>query len=313
MKTRLQKSLALLLSVLFIIAIFAGCAQPKSEITPILYKVTDGEGNYIWLFGSIHIGKEDFYPLPDYVLNAYNQSDALAVELDAVALQQDMKAQIELMETMLYTDGTTIKDHISPELYNSARKILEENQQYVPAMDYYIPSMWSSAIDNITISKLGLQTDLGIDMHLLNKAKAEGKQILEVESAQLQYNMLASFSAELQEFILNSSVQQGQNPILAKPSYDQLLTLWAQGDEAALDSYLNTQSPLLTAEQKLLMDEYNDALLTQRNKNMTKYAMAALQSGKKVFICVGAAHVVGRNAVAQQLKALGYTVERVEK
>ncbi|MBR5278536.1 MAG: TraB/GumN family protein [Clostridia bacterium] len=311
MKFKFQRTIALLLSVLFILTLLVGCAQEESQISPILYKVTDGEGNHIWLFGSIHIGEDYFYPLPDYVLNAYNQSDALAVELDAVALQQDMQAQAELAGIMLYTDGTTIKDHISPELYNSARKILEENQQYIPAMDYYIPAMWSSAIDNITVSKLGLKTELGIDLHLLNKANEEGKPILEVESAKFQYEMLANYSAELQEFLLTSSVQQGQNPILAKPSYDQMINLWAKGDEAALDSYLNAQSPLLTAEQKLLMEEYNDALITQRNKNMTKYAMAALQSGKKVFICVGAAHIVGRNAVAQQLKALGYTVERV--
>ena len=27
---------------------------------PLLYKVSDDQGNVIWLFGSIHVGREDF-------------------------------------------------------------------------------------------------------------------------------------------------------------------------------------------------------------------------------------------------------------
>lgn len=63
------------------------------ENAPLLYKVTDGDGNVIWLFGSIHVGRDDYYPLPEYVLDAYEGSDALAVELDAVAFENDMTAQ----------------------------------------------------------------------------------------------------------------------------------------------------------------------------------------------------------------------------
>ena len=42
-------------------------AEKEEGITPLLYKVTDADGNVVWLFGSIHVGKEEFYPLPDYV------------------------------------------------------------------------------------------------------------------------------------------------------------------------------------------------------------------------------------------------------
>jgi uncharacterized protein YbaP (TraB family) len=44
---------------------------------------------------------------------------------------------------------------------------------------------------------------------------------------------------------------------------------------------------------------------------MTEYAEEALKSGKEIFICVGAAHVVGEGAMAEQLRDLGYTVEIV--
>ena len=70
--------------------------------TPVLYKVTDGDGDVVWLFGSIHVGTEDFYPLPDYVEEAFEGSDRLAVEVDIVAFQKDLAAQIEALKPLVW-------------------------------------------------------------------------------------------------------------------------------------------------------------------------------------------------------------------
>ena len=98
---------------------------PAATSTPLLYKVTGENGGTVWLFGSIHVGIEEMSPFPAYVLDAYNEADALAVECDVIALQKDMSLMTELVQMMLYTDGTTISDNISPELYEAAVKILE--------------------------------------------------------------------------------------------------------------------------------------------------------------------------------------------
>ena len=45
---------------------------------------------------------------------------------------------------------------------------------------------------------------------------------------------------------------------------------------------------------------------------MTDFAEDALASGKEVFICVGAAHIVGDGAMAQLLAQRGYTVTLVK-
>jgi uncharacterized protein YbaP (TraB family) len=50
-------------------------------------------------------------------------------------------------------------------------------------------------------------------------------------------------------------------------------------------------------------------MVTQRNISMADFAEEALDSGKEVFICVGAAHVVGPGAMADLLTQRGYTVE----
>lgn len=283
----------------------------ESVITPLLYKVTDSEGHVAWLFGSIHVGEDYFYPLPSYVLDAYESADALAVEFDIVSFETDLSAQMDALQPMVYGDGTTITDHISQELYSEAKALLKKLGIYNSALDYYCPSLWSSFIDSALYEQLGVDTTLGIDLHLLNRAHKEGKTILDVESAAFQYGMLADFSEELQTMLLEASVENAGKPEESKEDLHQLVDAWASGDEALITSLLNSEESFESAEEEALYAEYQEAMITSRNLSMTDFAEDALKSGQQVFICVGAAHIVGEGAMAELLAQRGYTVEIV--
>ena len=281
----------------------------SGSATPLLYKVTDQGGNVLWLFGSIHVGREDYYPLPDYVMDAYESADSLAVEFDVIAFEKDTQAMMELANLMIYTDGTTIKDHIPEDLYSRATKALKGLDAYAFGMDMMLPAMWSSEIDSALVGELGGNTDLGIDMHFLEKAKKDGKEILEVESAQFQFGMLTGFSEEVQIMLLEASVEMYEDQTAAKEDLDKLMGLWAAGDEVGFAEYLAISYEDMTDEERALYEEYEYAMTTSRNLSMTDYAENVLKSGKEVFLCVGAAHIVGEGAMAQLLAQRGYTVE----
>lgn len=285
--------------------------QQPSSITPALYKVTDETGNAVWLFGSIHVGLPSFYPLPEYVLSAYESADALAVECDVVALETDLDAQMAALEGMLYHDGTKISDHIPEALYTQAVEALRDSGSYMSALDLYKPVLWSSFIDNALYDEYGVDSELGIDMYFLNDAHGTGKEILEVESVQFQYDMLAGYSEELQILLLEGSVYSHQNPDEGREQVNSLLEAWSSGDAEALYALLSEEGDLETEEERELYAEYNDAMIVKRNISMADYAEEALASGKELFICVGAAHVVGAGAMADLLAQRGYTVERV--
>lgn len=319
-----KRVLALLMAVLVCFTLF-GCDvsvdsdNDKDSATsdqattgsssPLLYKVTDDDGNVVWLFGSIHIGRDDYYPLPGYVLDAYNSSDALAVECDINSFESDMKAQMEALALLVYNDGTSIKDHVSEDTYNKAVEIMEENNMYSAALDYYVPSLWSNFVDNCSYTKLKLDVENGIDRYFLELAQEDKKDILEVESAFSQYQMLADFSEELQIYLLESSIESYNELEESKEDINKMMDLWVKGDEKEFADYLNEEEKLESDEEERLYEEYNNAMLVERNNAMTDYAEEMLKSGKEVFICVGIAHIVGDGAVAQQLKSLGYTVE----
>ncbi len=285
----------------------------NNQSGPLLYKVTDDSGNVVWLFGSIHIGREDYYPLPDYVMNAFNSSDVLAVEADIVAFEQDTDAQEAALMQFIYMDGSTITDHISAELYQELVNILTENNSYIPWLDLYKPYMWYNFISSFIMEKVEANSELGIDRYFINLANEKNVEIEEIESVDSQYAMFANFSDELMEIMLAAEIDSYNNISEAKEQYEVLLDLWASGDEAALREYLSEgDSEFDSAEDEALYNEYNNAMIVNRNKLMTDYADDALNSGEEVFICVGAAHVVGDGGMVDMLRNRGYTVELVK-
>ena len=282
---------------------------------PLLYKVTDSDGDVIWLFGTIHVGRDDFYPLPEYVQEAYEQSDALAVEADIVAFEGDMAAQTQMVMKMLYRDGTTISSHISPELYSVAKNILSENGQYSYALDYYNIAMWYQSVSGVVAQKAGGDVSLGIDRYFLNDAKSSGKTIVEVESVMFQYEMLADFSEELQIFLLQQTVASYTFVDESKKELNDMMDLWQSGNEADWAEYCAQQLEISEdapyENYVALMEEYNQAMILDRNEGMTQYAVEALETGDELFICVGSAHVFGEDGMADNLRELGYKVELI--
>lgn len=290
-----------------------GPIEPPGSATPLLYKVTDDRGNVAWLFGSIHAGAEYFYPLPEYVTSAYEGADALAVEFDVKAFENDMTAQMAVAGKMFYADGTTIKDHIPEETYNEAVKILQENGMYMSYMDIYHVAMWTDTIDGFTEEKAGVNYDLGIDMHLLDKAYQDNKKILDIESADFQFDMLLGFSDELQTILLEEAIASYYAPDEYRTQLEELMAVWATGNETQFWTYLDQEETFESPEEEALYKEYTKAMETDRNIGMADFVEDALTSGEEVFVCVGAAHVVGEDAMVELLRDRGYTVTLVQE
>ena len=177
--------------------------EEKFTATPAMWEVNSKDGKTkLYLFGSIHAADNTAYPLRDDVMNAFDSSEYLAVEADIVAFEKDLKAAISTAVLLTYTDGTKIYDHISKDTYDKIKAVLQNEGKYMPAYDSMKPMAWQTQLDSISIEKTGLNYKKGLDTYFLNKAKKDGKKILEVESVQFQMNMINSFSDEVNELIL---------------------------------------------------------------------------------------------------------------
>ena len=182
MKKRHQ-ILCLILIALILLS-FTGCSEKGS--TPMLWKATSPSGGVVYLFGSVHAGDKEMRDLPDYVTEAFNSSDILAVELDIVALEQDAEIIADMMSSMTYEDGSKIYDHISNDLYVKAKEQLNEMGLYYAGMDDLRPYVWEEVFSAQLLEKTGLITGYGVDRTLLRKAKQTDKTIFEIETIEEQ-------------------------------------------------------------------------------------------------------------------------------
>ena len=284
-------------------------SKSTEKITPAVWKVADEDGNYIYMMGSIHAADEAVDNMPDYFENAFEECNALAVEADISTASTDMAQAIEVAKSLMYTDGTTIEDHISADTYKAAVNLLKSYNMYTELYDYYMPIMWTSLIDNIIMSQIGLDANYGVDMVLINRAKEENKKVLEVESVEFQLELMMNFSDELQELMLESYVADGALDEQIE-SLNDLYDKWKKGkitEEDAIDEVDES----MTDEEKALLEEYNKAMLYDRNEGMANKAEKYMQSGNTVMFVVGAAHFQGDKGILKLMEDKGCTVTQL--
>lgn len=288
--------------------------EPETQATPLFYRVTGEDGQEMWLLGTIHIGDERTAYLPQEIYDALEASDALAVEFDTLAFEEAMETDqtlaAQIAAAYIYADGTTTKDHLDEETYEAAIKLLKASGNYNAAAEMMKPSIWQQSIANFYIQQsYGLQYDKGVDMRLLKLAKEKGMEILDIESGIAQIQMMTGYSDALQALLLEELLDA--DPMEYYAETVDLYEKWCAGDEAVLREALADDLSELTEEELALYEEYNKAMLIDRNAGMLQVAIEYLESGETVFYAVGLAHLLTGNGLVDTLREAGYTVELV--
>lgn len=284
--------------------------QPK--ISPTMWKVTDQDGNFIYMMGSIHVADSEVMNMPEYFEAAYAQSNAIAVECDTTEIVNDLSQSFAMISKMKYPDNSTLDQHVSKEIYDAAVKALKDDKIYSPLYDYYKPIFWTSMMDAMAVEKSKLSTDYGVDMTIINRAKADEKEVLEIESVDFQNDLLANFSEDIQNLMLKAYVMNGYSSEEAAKELEELYEHWKNG--TITEELLNQEDDFsditeFTEEEKAAYEEYNKQMLTDRNIGMADKAQEYLQGDKTVLYIVGAAHYYGDNGLMKLLTDKGCTFE----
>ena len=262
-----------------------------AELHPMLWKVTDPQGHSLYLFGTIHVGDGRNSAVLEKLSPILLGCDALAVEFDLVAYQEDLNAVMADYQQFLYADGTTVKDHMPEELYTRCAELLGEVGAYSPLMDYYNLGMWSQLTEQAALmTRSDLDPEFAMDSQLILLAYDHEIPVRSVESAAFQMGLLNSFPDELDLLMIRETLD---NAILALN----------QSEEGTED---------YTEEELALVADYNRAMLDDRNVGMAETAKEYLAAGDTVFFAVGAGHLVGDMGLVQLLRDAGFTVERVD-
>ena len=297
----------------------------------LLWKAT-GNGNTLYLLGSIHTDRNNVYPFHKQLRDIILNSEQVSFELDF----NDVEQAMEFAAMQVYSDGTTLADHISPELYQVVVSTLGQMGMEEELVSQYKAWALATSLQSMaTTDETTGSNAMAIDLYVNAKAVNAGIDIGAVETYVFQGGIFDSLSPEYQEVYLASSLlmmldvdtmDEATKKAFTDVLGEEVLTADTQ---AALEEEMaqigvwmdqwkarDTQGFAQAYPKDEVInsdDELNSKLFTDRDPGMIAYADAYLkQDGAHTgLLVVGAGHMIGSGGIVQGLKDLGYTVEVV--
>lgn len=271
-----------------------------ADIKSFLWEVKSKTG-VAYLFGTIHVGKRAFYPLPPQVEAALKQSQRLVVEADIS--NTDGLANIDAI--INYQAPDSLDKHIPAPLFERLKTQLARLQIPVEAVKPMKPFLIGGFLSIAEFSKLGYDMNFGVDDYLIGRAKEDNKVILELESQAGQLKMLNDMSPQLQEAFLEnaiSTLESGKAP----ERVTGMVNAWQSGDASLMQEVAKAVN-----KDARLAPQLDDVLLYSRHDAMLKKIEAYLAGSVSHFVAVGSLHLVGPRGLVEMLKARGYEVKQL--
>jgi len=266
-----------------------------------MWKVTS-KTNEIHLLGSIHALKPGMYPLNKNILAAYDKSEILAVELDINNVNPG--ALMGMMATAMYKGDDSLDKHLNKETYAKLQKVMKEFGLPESAYSKMTPWWLTMSMAEMGLRKIGADPKSGIDLHFLNKAKADKKKVVELEGFVFQLKLFQDLSDKLPNELIKFSLADADK---MEENFDSMVTSWKNGDAKALAKVFEE------LDKDKGLKKISKVIMHDRNNTMTESVKGYIKSGKKHFVVVGAGHLVGETGIVAQLKKAGYKVEQVSK
>lgn len=284
--TRASRLLALAL-------VWAAPAAAQGARAPLMFSLHDADSR-VTLLGSIHVLPESAYPLPASIDAAYAEAEQVAVEADI----QDTDAVYAAVQAQsVYTDGRTLPAVLGASGFDELSGLLHRLGLPADAAVTLKPWAVEAMLTALAAQAGGFRTDLGVDVHLIARARADGKPLRTLETAQEQIALFDAEPDSAQAASLLDAVRTwGQDDAGGEAMLADLVRAWERGDEAALENVAR---------------DLPDALLGDRNARWVPQIedMLALE-GQDVLVVVGAAHLVGDDSVVAMLRERGHAVTR---
>ncbi len=301
---------AVAVSVAAIAADRASPAATKATAPPVplLWKVSDAD-NDLYLLGSFHMLRHSDYPLSKDVDAAFDDAEALVFELSPEELLSPQLGTA-MGQAALRTDGTPLNSELPDttiarlDAWTAANgKELKKMGASAEVFQMFEPWFVGMMISLTEMGKQGLDPEIGLDMHLIGRAKKASKPTSGLEKGSEQIAVFDGMSKAEQLQFLNESLNDA---VEAKAEIEKLHAAWRRGDQDAL---WNGMAADMRREYPQLYRRINVA----RNDNWVPKLQRMLddETEDDTLVVVGALHLLGEDGVVEKLRAKGYKVERV--
>jgi uncharacterized protein YbaP (TraB family) len=272
-------------------------APAAKDADPALWVVKDDDTT-IYLFGTIHVLKPGMTWFDDAVKTAFDRSDEVKLELvmpDPAAMQGLVQS------TGVAPPGTPPLTERLPVAKRAAfAKAVVDAGLPADALDRYKPWLAATQLSIAPLSKLGYDATNGPEQVITAAAKAAGKPLTGLETAEQQLGYFSKLSDGAQISFLTSTMDELPK---AADTMARMVDDWAAGRPDRLARDMN--------ESLKDSPEVAKVLLVDRNKRWAEWIRQRLAKPGTVFVAVGAGHLAGADSVQAQLAKAGVTARRI--
>jgi len=282
----------ILLLIAFLCNFFA--AQSKY----FFYEVST-DSSKVYIFGSIHFGKAEWYPFESYIEDAFNNSDLLATEVDLNKVNQ-----LSFLSSIFANDTIDLKYKLKPKNYKKALKNLKKLGLDESTIKRLRPWFVAFSLQRQELLQGEINAKDGVDLYFTKKANDKNKPIIGLEEVDFQFSLLEKFDCCADEIIEKVDEQEYTDEKITK-----ITQAWLNGDDKTLDDLLN-EIDGASEQYKNILHE----ILYKRNESFANSIESLLKDKKLCFVVVGAAHLIGKNSVIEYLKSnnRNYKITRIK-
>jgi uncharacterized protein YbaP (TraB family) len=290
-------------TILAFLALAASTAFGQTAVTSgnYLWEVTSLT-NRVYLYGTIHAGKEAWYPLPSPVERAFTDSKVLVIEADIT----NAEAMAKSSGGMTYTAPDKLEKHVNPDDLARFRKLAARFSIPDSATSQMKPFMAVSLLVFAEWGRLGYLPQHGIDLYLIGKARAAGKKLIEIEGIDTQMMLMDSLTEAENRTIFGGTLGAIENGTSGE-QITGIVNAWQSGDpELVLEiaRKYNTEVPGAR--------EFEEKFIWSRHDAMAKKIEGYLNDTReRHFIAVGALHLAGPRGLVEMMKKRGYVVKQL--
>ncbi len=286
----------------------AGAAKETAAASAIplrgtLYRV-DHENRTAWLFGTVHVGQPAFYPLEPQVMQALHQADALVVETDI----RDLAAlQGAIAQHALYPDAdASIARHLPSADLEQLKQALAQAGIPFANVQRMKPWMVANLLIVHAMARAGFPPEQGLEQHFLQIAANERKPVHELEDAAYALSLFDGMPPAQQQAYLRETLRELQDGSGVAKGI-AMIQAWRHADSTQLDRLYRS----MLDDESVGARFTHETLLERRNPQMADGIAKLLQDERRLFVAVGALHLIGEGSIPALLAQRGYRVTRV--
>src|SRR5690606_37938370 len=168
-------------SAALLVLVLAASAAPAADSHPVTAWRLDGGSNRVYLLGSVHLLREEDHQLPEVIDEIYAEAEVLVMELDYDDVDP-AAAQALIREKGTPEGERTLPELMGPQAWTRARALAAEVHIPLDGLARVEPWLAAITVEQLMLARIGFDPAFGIEHHLAQRAREDGKEVTGLET-----------------------------------------------------------------------------------------------------------------------------------